>query len=73
MRDVFVEQIQIKLAVGIGALINCILALAAQQIMNKPTTTCVVFVNNEHQRFGDRFMNIHCNEFIPYLIILETK
>lgn len=71
MRDVFVVQIQIKLAVGIRALINCILALAAQQLMNKPNTKCVFFVNNEHQRFGDRFMNIHCTEFIPYLIKLE--
>lgn len=41
--------------------------------MNKPNTTCVVSVNIEHQRFGDRFMNIHCTEFIPYLIILEPK
>lgn len=73
MRDVFVVQIQIKLAVGIRALINRILALAAQELMNKPNTTCVVFVNNEHQRFGDRLMNIHCTEFIPYLIILEPK
>lgn len=73
MRDVFVVQIQIKLTVGIRALINRILALAAQQLMNKPNTTCVFFVNNENQRFGDHFMNINCTEFIPYLIILEPK